>query len=195
MLTFAERYAAGEVGAVGPAAPLVPANSNVPPPQAFGRSVFPADAEARISSWHRLAAGGRRNARRGWRLTFAPRGRRHIEPLMGWTASNDTLDQVELTFPTLEAAIAYAERQGLRYAVEGEDEATGATTVQRTQSLAEHAFADILSAHLAAAWLEMRYGGVPAVDEPQPDPEQQGECKAMIVALGQAPVPRSAASG
>jgi hypothetical protein len=36
---------------------------------------------------------------------------------MGYTGSRDTLTQVELTFPTLESAIRYAERQGLSYVV------------------------------------------------------------------------------
>ena len=42
----------------------------------------------------------------------------YIEPLMGWTGNDDTLTQVELTFPTLETAIADAERQGLAYRLE-----------------------------------------------------------------------------
>jgi ETC complex I subunit conserved region len=32
---------------------------------------------------------------------------------MGWTGGDDTLTQVELSFPTLESALRYAERQGL----------------------------------------------------------------------------------
>lgn len=36
---------------------------------------------------------------------------------MGWTGSTDTLTQVRLRFPTREAAIGYAERQGLPYKV------------------------------------------------------------------------------
>ena len=37
---------------------------------------------------------------------------------MGWTAGGDTFAQIELDFPTLDAAIRYAERQGLAYAVQ-----------------------------------------------------------------------------
>jgi hypothetical protein len=40
------------------------------------------------------------------------------DPLMGWIGSADTDKQVTLTFPTTEAAIAYAEREGLPYTVE-----------------------------------------------------------------------------
>lgn len=41
-----------------------------------------------------------------------------IEPLMGYTGGDDTLTQVELSFPTLKSAIRYAERQGLTYVVQ-----------------------------------------------------------------------------
>lgn len=57
-----------------------------------------------------IQAGQARSRR--WVLEFEPRSRPWIEPLMGWTASADTLRQVRLTFPTREAAIAFAERQG-----------------------------------------------------------------------------------
>jgi len=36
---------------------------------------------------------------------------------MGWTASDNPIAQVRLRFPTLAAAVAYAERQGLDYRV------------------------------------------------------------------------------
>lgn len=36
---------------------------------------------------------------------------------MGWCGSGDTLQQVELRFPTKEAAIAYARRQDLQFQV------------------------------------------------------------------------------
>ena len=34
---------------------------------------------------------------------------------MGWTEDDDPLAKVELSFPSAEAAIAYARRQGLQY--------------------------------------------------------------------------------
>ncbi len=37
---------------------------------------------------------------------------------MGYTGGDDTLTQVELSFPTLQSAIRYAERQGLTYMVQ-----------------------------------------------------------------------------
>lgn len=54
---------------------------------------------------------------RAWVLEFEPVGHRWIEPLMGWTASDDPFAQIRLRFPTLAAAVGYAERQGLAYRV------------------------------------------------------------------------------
>jgi hypothetical protein len=53
----------------------------------------------------------------GWVLEFEATGPRGREPLMGWTSSNDTRQQVKLTFATCEEAVAYAEREGLPYRV------------------------------------------------------------------------------
>ena len=55
---------------------------------------------------------------RSWLLEFEPTDRKQRERLMGWTSSRDTRRQVRLAFATLEEAIAYAEKQGLKYAVE-----------------------------------------------------------------------------
>ncbi|MEL7151547.1 MAG: NADH dehydrogenase ubiquinone Fe-S protein 4, partial [Pseudomonadota bacterium] len=38
---------------------------------------------------------------------------REIDPLMGWTSSNDTQAQVRLRFPTKEAALDYAKENGI----------------------------------------------------------------------------------
>jgi hypothetical protein len=53
-----------------------------------------------------------------WLLVFDADKPREIEPLMGWTASGDTRQQVRLSFDTKEEAIAYAEREGIAYRVE-----------------------------------------------------------------------------
>ena len=52
-----------------------------------------------------------------WRLEFEQDKAREIEPLMGWTSSGDTRQQVRLWFDTKEEAIAYAEKAGLPYLV------------------------------------------------------------------------------
>ncbi len=62
-----------------------------------------------------MQSGGR--TKRAWVLEFEPKSARWIEPLMGWTASDDPFAQVRLTFPDLASAADYAERQGLDYQV------------------------------------------------------------------------------
>ncbi len=53
-----------------------------------------------------------------WRLEFPPSHREEADPLMGWIGGADTQSQVRLTFPSREAAIAYAERAGIAYDIE-----------------------------------------------------------------------------
>lgn len=48
-----------------------------------------------------------------WVLEFVPAEPRKADPLMGWAGSGDTQTQVQLTFPTLDAARAYAEKKGI----------------------------------------------------------------------------------
>ena len=52
---------------------------------------------------------------REWILEFVPADARWIDPLMGWTGSDDMNSQVRLSFATREAAVAYAERHGIAY--------------------------------------------------------------------------------
>ncbi len=54
---------------------------------------------------------------REWILEFAPEDGKDLDPLMGWTSSSDMNGQVQLRFESREAAIAYAERNGLPYRV------------------------------------------------------------------------------
>src|SRR5690606_3649291 len=53
-----------------------------------------------------------------WVLEFEPAAPRVREPLMGWTSSRDTRQQVRLSFPSKEEAIAYARANGLMYTVQ-----------------------------------------------------------------------------
>lgn len=48
-----------------------------------------------------------------WVLEFVPAEPRKADPLMGWAGSGDTQVQVELSFPTLDAARAYAAKKGI----------------------------------------------------------------------------------
>ena len=55
-----------------------------------------------------------------WVLEYEMVTPRRPEPLMGWTSSGDTLNQVKLRFATAEDAVAYCQRKGLAYAVDPE---------------------------------------------------------------------------
>ncbi len=48
-----------------------------------------------------------------WALDFEPADARGIDPLMGWTSSDDMQSQVRLRFETKEAALAYAAENGI----------------------------------------------------------------------------------
>ena len=52
-----------------------------------------------------------------WVLEFEPGSRPELEPLMGWTSSSDTRQQIRLEFASKDEAIAYATRNGLAYTV------------------------------------------------------------------------------
>jgi hypothetical protein len=70
---------------------------------------------------------------RGWRLVFERRSAPYVEPLMGWTADDDPLAAVELSFPTLRAAVHYAERQGLPYVVQRSRSRARASSLSRAE--------------------------------------------------------------
>ena len=48
-----------------------------------------------------------------WVLEFAPASAREVDPLMGWTSSDDMQSQVRLRFDSRAAAEAYAAAQGI----------------------------------------------------------------------------------
>ncbi|MDC7785253.1 ETC complex I subunit [Rhodoplanes sp. TEM] len=54
---------------------------------------------------------------RHWVLDYEPDEPRHVEPLMGWTSSGDTRQQVRMQFDTKEEAIAFCEQHGIAYQV------------------------------------------------------------------------------
>lgn len=54
----------------------------------------------------------------GWVLEFVPASAREVDPLMGWTSSDDTQAQVKLRFETREAAEGYAKAKGIDYDVQ-----------------------------------------------------------------------------
>ena len=68
-----------------------------------------------------------------WTLEFQPAEAKKPDPLTGWAGSGDTLDQVRLTFPSLDAAQAYAERYGIAAVV-----VPGAERTVKIQSYADN---------------------------------------------------------
>lgn len=103
----------------------------------------------------------------GWPLVFERRTAPFIEPLMGWTGGDDTLTQVELTFPTLDSAIAYAERQGFDYVVQAAADSDEGRSRADREAADGQAFMDMVSTRLALAWMQTRYGlggPTPSVD-------------------------------
>jgi hypothetical protein len=60
---------------------------------------------------------GRGGRSRKWLLEYEPASRRDPDPLMGWSSAQDTLNQVQLRFDTLEEAVAFAKKHDLDYAL------------------------------------------------------------------------------
>lgn len=52
-----------------------------------------------------------------WVLEYEPESPKAIDPLMGWTGSQDMRQQLCLEFDTAEEAVAYATRHGIPYQV------------------------------------------------------------------------------
>lgn len=53
-----------------------------------------------------------------WLFEYEPESAREIEPLMGWTSSRDTRQQIKLWFDSKDEALAYAARNGIAATVE-----------------------------------------------------------------------------
>ena len=50
-----------------------------------------------------------------WVLQFESSRPKRTDPLMGWSGGAETVEQVTLTFPDLDAAKRYAEKNGIAY--------------------------------------------------------------------------------
>lgn len=53
-----------------------------------------------------------------WVLEYAPQSAREVDPLMGWTSSDDTQSQVRLTFDSKQEVLDYARSQGIEAIVQ-----------------------------------------------------------------------------
>ena len=74
-------------------------------------------AKARIYRPAKTAMQSGRAKTRYWLFEYDPTPKQ-IDPLMGWTGSMDTLNQVRLRFPSQEAAVEFAKERGIPYEVE-----------------------------------------------------------------------------
>jgi hypothetical protein len=68
---------------------------------------------ARIYQRPKNAMQSGKSRTREWVLEFEQSQARKPDPLMGWTGSGDTQAQVSLSFPSKEAAQAYAKKYGI----------------------------------------------------------------------------------
>jgi ETC complex I subunit conserved region len=73
--------------------------------------------QARIVQKSKNAMQSGRYGTDEWVLEFIASDAQRPDPLMGWAGSADTRRQLNLKFKTLEAAKAYAGKNGISYAV------------------------------------------------------------------------------
>ena len=73
--------------------------------------------QARIFQPAKTAVQSGRRKTREWIVEFEPRSRKEADRLIGWVGSDDTSQQVQLRFPSKEAAIAYCRREDLAFQV------------------------------------------------------------------------------
>jgi hypothetical protein len=73
---------------------------------------------ARIYQPAKTAMQSGRAKTRQWVLEFEPAEATRRDPLMGWSSSGDTRQQLSLHFETLDEAVAYAQRNDIAYTVQ-----------------------------------------------------------------------------
>ncbi len=69
--------------------------------------------QARIYQKPKNAMQSGRATSHDWLLEYEPVEAKQADPLTGWAGSSDTRQQIRLSFPTLDAAQAYAAHEGL----------------------------------------------------------------------------------
>ncbi|MEN9392664.1 MAG: hypothetical protein RJB02_1314 [Pseudomonadota bacterium] len=73
--------------------------------------------QARIIQKSKNAMQSGRAGSGEWVLEYNPADAQRPDPLMGWAGSADTRRQLNLKFKSLDAAKAYAEKNGISYTV------------------------------------------------------------------------------
>lgn len=71
--------------------------------------------KARIFQPAKTAMQSGRGGLKKWRLEYAPVSAKSVEPLMGWTSSSDTMNQVAIDFDSKESAIAFCQKHQIDY--------------------------------------------------------------------------------
>lgn len=74
-------------------------------------------AKAMIYRPEKTAMQSGRAKTRRWVLRFKPEKPYFVDNLMGWVGMTDMPQEVQLTFPTKEAAVEYAQKQHIPYDV------------------------------------------------------------------------------
>jgi ETC complex I subunit conserved region len=74
-------------------------------------------SHARIYQKPKNAMQSGRSGTDRWLLEFQPAEAKRPDPLTGWAGSGDTRGQISLSFPTLDAAKAYADKYGIKAAI------------------------------------------------------------------------------
>jgi hypothetical protein len=70
-------------------------------------------SHARIFQKPKNAMQSGRSGTDRWMLEFQPTEAKQPDPLTGWAGSGDTRGQIILSFPTFDAAKAYADKYGI----------------------------------------------------------------------------------
>jgi hypothetical protein len=89
--------------------------------------------QARIIQKSKNAMQSGRYGSGEWALEFIAQDAQRADPLMGWAGSVDTRRQLNLKFKTLDAAKAYADKNGISYTV-----VPGAPKVLKFQAYADN---------------------------------------------------------
>ena len=105
---------------VGGSNPLAPTMARIRPKKAGVWTTTEGNglmALARIYRPSKTAMQAGRRQTRKWILEFEPASRRDPDPLMGWSSAQDTLNEVQLRFDTLDEAVAFADKHRLQYSI------------------------------------------------------------------------------
>lgn len=79
-----------------------------------------------------------------WVLEYAPSSSREIDPLMGWTSSDDMQSQIHLRFDTKEEAVEYARENGI--------EAQVFDSTERKPNIRQRGYAENFASDRRGAW-------------------------------------------